>query len=770
MGAKSGGKVRVSEYYIALHIGVAAYGRGIEMLNLKIGEKLAWKGRLIQNDVVRVDKLSLFGGNKKEGGVKGLLWWLNGNENQRLPAALANRLNLSMESCPGFRGLASFFLTGVKTNSIAGLAYQWPNFGNAVGNAFAPLPQLLPALRNGRGGFLMGSNNPYLKKISGRFRRAPQGLNPNIALIRLPDSSTGDPQFAANPAHIVFESMTDQSWGMGENWGAFDIASFEDCAATLYSENFGINILWNRQSKIQDFVKEVLDHVQGAIFVNPATGKHTMKLLRGDYDAESLQQINPDNARLSSFKRKVWGEISNEVVVTWTNPETGKESTVTAQDLGGIAAQGGVSSSSRNYHGIGSRELAQRVAERDLAAMVHPIITCDAEVTRAFWRSIPYGVVELSWPEKGIDRAICRISKVSRGESSRTVKLSLYEDVFSLDKATYLEPEDSTWVNPSMPPTPLESVYLGTAPAFMMAASLGLEDPSDIVYPEAMSLLLAPPDTTDDVGYELVTYVTNTVGEMTTTTLGDRMINGTWITNEAWAAEPRTSIPIPTVLGPEPLRGDFLMIAGLDDTQTEICVVRQITEDAYVIDRGMLDTVPQAWASGHRVYVAPAASASPDDTRRAAGEQVRYHLLTQTSQGKLDILDAPEIDTTLTMRPHLPLRPADVRIGGVGFGEAFLSGGASTEITWANRNRAEESTQALLWTDLSVTPEAGQTTSIIVTDPVTGELITTVTGLTGTSYTFNASQMAGRARVMIELVAVRDGLVSLQGHSIALNA
>lgn len=769
--SKTGGKVRVAEYYMSLHIGICAYGRGIQLLNVKFGDKIAWKGLLVQNDTRAIDNLSLYGGPKKEGGVKGLLWWLNGNEAQRLPAALAKRMGMTFRNVPGFRGLASIMLTGVKLDDVEGIEFQFPGFRAATGIAEGgSLEAAAPILNRGRGGFLLGANNPYLKTISARARRAPEGLSPSLALIRLPDNSEGNAQYAANAAHIIFECMTNRDWGMGESFGAFNLGSFEDAAQVLYDEKFGLNMLWTRQTKIQDFIKDVLDHIQGAIFVDPATGKHTLKLLRGDYNPDTLPQINPDNARLTNFKRKVWGEISNEVVVTWTNPETGKEDTVTAQDNGAIAAQGGVSSTSRNYHGIASQELALFVAERDLAAVVHPIQTCDAEVTREFWKSIPYGVVDMSWPEKGVERAIFRISKVSRGESSRTVKLSLYEDVFSLDRASYLEPSDTEWVDPSSPPAPLDNFYLGTAPAFLAAAALGLEDPGELIYPDAISLLVVPPDVQDDIGYELVTYATNTVGETSAVSLGDRILNATWLSTEAIPQEARSTIALPLPMGPFPAAGDFLL-AGTTDDASEIMVVRSVTSTGLVVDRGLLDTVPRAWPIGTRFWSIPAVNVAPDVSRRAAFEQVRYHLLTQTSRGTLALADAPEISATLSDRAHLPLRPANVAVGGVSFGQYDLPDAASSvTITWSNRNRADESTQALLWTDPDVVGEAGQTTAILVQDAATSAVIKTITGLTGSSYAFTRSDMGSSNLVRVTVVSQRSGSTSLQGHSINISA
>lgn len=757
MGGKSGGKVQISEHYMTMHVGLCAAGAGLELVALKVGEKEAWRGRISRNKVIPIDKRDLFGGNKKEGGLRGLMWWLNGNEKQTLPGPLASRLGLTTATCPGFRGLASLFFTGLRNDNTDGTGFFWPDFATANGGA------------GDEKGFYWAANNPYLKAISAVVCRAPQGLNPSIALIQLPDDSAGNDQFAANPAHIVFEALTNRDWGMGESFGAFNIGSFESCAQTLYDENFGINIIWTRQSKIEDFIKEVLDHIQGALFVDPATGKHTMKLLRAVDPEIELPLASPDNARLSGFKMKLWGDIANEIVVTWTNPETTREETVTAQDLAAISMQGSQpASDSRNYYGIASQALAIQVAERDLAAVVHPIATCEAEVTKAFWRTVIYDVVELNWPERDIESAIFRVSQVTAGTTNNTVKLSLYEDIFSLDRASYLTGDDTGWINPSLPPEPLTLYQMGTAPAFMTASALGLNDVSELDYPEVISAITIGPDSTDDVNYELIGYTSTVTGDIVQESFGERTLRGTWLTTILLPAEVSTLVTnMPDFLGNAPQVGQFILIGMVGDADTEIAVLRTVSDAGYLIDRGMLDTTPKQWAIGTRMWAIPTDTEVPDITRRSAGETASYHFLTRTSIGLLDIADAPQVDVVLSERPHLPNRPANVKIDDTAFGTFDLGAATSMTVSWVRRNRIQESTQALLWGDGDVAPEVGQTTTIYLMQSDRTP-ISSITDLTGTSYLLSRDQFAGNLTGIVRVVAVRDGFESLQGHEIAI--
>ncbi|MER9833435.1 phage tail protein [Mesorhizobium sp. M0145] len=740
---------------MSLHVGICAAGEGLSLIALKYGEKEFWRGDAADQAVFPINKPSLFGGLKKEGGVKGLVWWLPGKSDQTMPETLATKLGLTSATCPGFRGLTSIFLTGTKAASEPSSPPWW-------------VPGIIPGLSgnpgNNKSGFYLGANNPYLRALSARVRRPSIGLNPAIAMLRIPDDSKGNQQYASNPAHMIYECLTNTGWGMGELPSAIDKPTFEAAAQTLYNEGFGLNMIWTRQSEVGKFIGEILTHIQAALFVNPSTGKHTLKLLRGDYDVDALPIIDPSNAKLSSFKRKAWGEISNEIVVTYTNPETGKEATVSSQDLAGIAAEGGVVSSSQNYYGVASEALAIKLADRDLATMVNPIATCEATVTRAFWDTVANDVVKVSWPQFNIDEIVFRVSEVNKGEN--TVDLTLYEDIFGLDHASYLVPGDTAWVNPSLPPTAATYYQLGTAPAFMTAAALSLSDPSELVYPEVLSAVTVGADSDDDVGYDLVSNVTDVNGTTTRESLGSGPYRGTWAILTGLIAESETVIPELTGLrGPEPIAGSFILIGLGPDEYTEIATVQAIDEDGYHLNRGMLDTIPRNWPVGTRAFVIPPAVPVVDDTIRSAFEDTAYWIQTKTTSGQLDLEDTPQVNVSLTERPYLPNRPANVQVNGVGFGIVDANDATELTVTWANRNRVLESTQAMKWNDSGVAGEVGQTSKVMVTTEA-GAPIVTYSMLAGSSKVIPLTDVAGIRRARISVTAERDGLQSLQAMSL----
>ncbi|UUV43220.1 minor tail protein [Rhodobacter phage RcCWillis] len=760
MGSGGGGSVKITRHYLSAFYGICATGFGIELLEIRFGDKLAWRGTQKLNGDIEIDKRDLFGGDKKEGGVRGIATWLNGNANQTLPEKLAAKFGKTSATAPGYRGFASIFFTGVP---VPAPATETDASGNPIGEITGTL--FTGTDKDTGRGFFVCANNPYLKAPSVRIRRAPQGLNPSLAMIRVADNSDGIKQYAANAAHIIFEAMTNTDWGMGENYAMFNVPSFEQCAQVLYNEKMGLNILWNRQSKVEDFIKVILDHIQGAVFVDPATGKHTMKLLRADYQIGSLKTVSPSNAKLSNFKTKIWGDISNEVTVTWTNPESGKEETVTVQDLAGIAAQGGITSTSRNYHGIADQGVAIAAGERDLATVAYPLATCDAEVSKELWKAVVHDCVILNWPRHGIQSAVFRVAEVSRGSSSRTVKLSLIEDVFGLARSSYSVVEETEWTNPSTEPQPLVNTYLGTAPAFMTVAVLGLNDITELEYPEALATILAAGDSADDIGYELIGYSTTATGSIVQTSLGQRSLTSVATTTHTLSQEGQSVLVIESgYIGSLPQIGEFLLIGDGDDDETEIAIVIGVNGSNFTIARGMLDTTPKTWPIGTRVLVIDGLYG--DATRRSAFEDVDYHFQTITTNGTLPIYNAPMQTVTISERPHKPNRPANVTVGGVAFGLFDMGNAPSVTVTWANRNRTTEATQTPKWTDPSASLEAGQTTTVTVLRASDRVVVGSVTGLGGTSASIPKSAFGGESDVIVRVTAERDGLESLQGHEI----
>ena len=771
MGSKGGSKYRVIDYFMSIHYGIC-HGPVDALLGIYIKERDAWPGKtkydddsdqgtveqdpilsfkdfiewitnggttnntqsvVVEETALTINRPDLFGGEKKEGGVKGTAHYLPGGPNQTLIEGLAAKLGLTTATAPGYRGLASVWFHG-GTNK----------------------------------GFMWSQNNPYLPPAWFTVFRKPVGLTAAQATIQRDDLPPD-----ANPAHMIYECLTNTDWGMGAPTTIIDVDSFSNAGVTLIAEKFGLSMIWNQQATIEDFIKEILDHIQATLFVNPRTGLLTLKLIRGDYDPETLRVFDPDNCEATNRQRKAWAETINEINVTWTNPKNEQEETVTFQDLANIAMQGGIVSDSRNYYGVRNATLASELGVRDIRSAGYPLFSTDIEVDRTAWDLLPGDVCKFSWPEDGIDQIVMRVGKIDYGRpGSMTIKASLLEDVFALEQSEYTTPPTTGWTSPDEDPDPFAFTQLFTVP-FPALIAAGL-DPltSDDQYPRVVPGILAQQTGSDTYGFELNGPTTLANGQIVVGNLGWKLQTSYSETTVAMAPEAETlmtDVQLGSVIGTDgPQLGGFIMLGEGTDFDMEIAMLDDYNSGTgqWTLARGVMDTIPRTWPVGTPVWYINTDFAAVDMTERVAGATVNYQLQPRTSKGLLPLDQAPVESITLTDRPYRPFRPANVLIGPDGgtWGLYTYTGArpSGIQVWWATRNRLMEDQIVRRWTEGNVTPEVGQTTTIRCYIGGTATLIREYTGLTGTGHVIPYNDLLGHRLVDIEVLSVRDGLESLQ--------
>lgn len=579
-------------------------------------------------------------------------------------------------------------------------------------------------------------------------------------------------EFDSNPSHIIYDCLTNTDWGMGAPASAIDFNSFTDAAVTLYAEDFGLSMIWTQQATIEFFISEVLDHIEATLFVSPLTGLLTLKLIRDDYDVETLTEFTPDNSVVTNWQRKLWGETVNEIVVSWTNPENEETETVVAQDLANIEAQGGIVSDGRNYYGVRVKDLAMRLAQRDLRAAATPLASCEIEVNREAWNLLPGDVVILNSPEDDIVSIVMRVGPVDYGKPGQpTVKASLVEDVWALPLAEYTVPPDTLAEETSEEPTAADNTLIVTLPYFVTVNTIDAGTLAGMDYPEVFAGVLASEEGTDGDDFDLYGEVTDGGGNTTFEDIGTKSITSRGTLPDAIDAEVETvivSFPDRTQ-GHGPTVGGFMLIEGDGEDEHELCLVTAFdgSPTAYTFQRGALDTVPLDWPAGTPVWFFDPTTVFADSTIRSAAETVDYKVLIRTSLGLLDEASAPIASETLTARPHLPLRPAGVTVNGDdGFsGAVNLVGVNPIPTAWARRNRLTEDAIVLAWDAADVTPEAGQTTTVRLTD-LAGNTLHEYTGISGTSQNVDPADFGAEPEGYIEFWSVRDALESLQAFRV----
>lgn len=566
--------------------------------------------------------------------------------------------------------------------------------------------------------------------------------------------STEAYRYDMNPAHIIYQCLTDTAWGMGYPTGAIDNSSFTAAADALYAENFGLSMLWNQQDTIEAFISLVLDHIGGMLYVRPDTGAFALKLIRADYDRGTLPIYGVTNlVSAEDYQRQAWGETVNEITVVYTDSNSGKNASVTIQDAANIMTQGAVVSQTRNYPGISVPALAQRVAQRDLNAASTPLARIKLTATRAAWDVFPGDVFRLNWPEYGIDDVVYRALNVNRGTlTDGQIIIDAVEDVFGLPSNTYLVDQPSEWEDPASDPAPAPYRMLLEAPYWDLVRNLSA---ADMDYVDSLSgylETLAVRPSGDSINYTLT-------ARTGTADYTDRSTGNFCPSATISGALTKTTTSLTLANGVDL---DLVEVGTYAVIENEYVLVSAIDPDAgtATISRGVLDTVPVAHAASSRIWFADGWQGF-DTTEAADGETVDVKLLPVTGRGELALADAPSNSITFDQRQYRPYPPGKVRFDTLEW-PAIIDGSADVVLTWAHRDRTLQTAYIVEQDEASIGPEAGVTYSIEVADEAL-TVLHTATGISAATATVPASALTP-GLLRFRLWSVRGGLASWQMH------
>lgn len=709
MGGRSKRQTVGYRYGLTLHLGIC-HGPVDAVTKIEVDERVAWSGTTAGGSLT-ISQPALFGGDEREGGLSGTLDIEMGGAAQVPNLKMSALLGAGI---PAFRGILGLVWDGI-----------------------------------------LSANNPYIKAWQITCRRVLAGWQSGVWY-----SAKAAIGSDMNPAHIIYQCLTDTRWGMGYPAGAINDGNFRAAADTLYSEGFGLSLLWNQQATIGAFVQTVLDHVGGSLRLNTQTGLFELKLIRADYDPGTLAVFGPDKiSELQNYQRAGWGETINELTIGYTDPATRKDTALTVHDLANVQAQGAVISQKVNYPGICSHDIARRVAMRDLAAKGTPIAKVKLTVNRNAWSLLPGDVFKLSWPKLGISGLVMRVGSLNFGTlDNGLITVDAVEDVFGLPAASYAaQPAPTGWVNPvgDAAPSPArlwtEATYYDLVTT-MTPADFAYVDPDD-----GYAVMAAQAPSGGGYDYQLQTRT----GSNPFATVDSQQPTPVALLSSA-AVREEHSIWAITAVGDlssvQPGRyavvgAEYVRIDGWDSGTGTLTVAR-----------GTLDTVPADHPAASRVFFADSQEAA-DPTAYPLGAVVDAKVITRTGAGALDPALAPVDSLTIAARHSLPMPPGKVRING-SYAPATITG--EPVLTWAHRNRITQDSNLLAQDDADVSPEAGQTYTLNIYGNGAGAPSRTVTGLTTTTYTYaDADEKSDHGGVLattlrFELFSVRDGRESWQ--------
>lgn len=717
-----GGKVTIGyRYYLGIQYAIC-YGPADSLVEIQVGGLQAWAGNQTANGTIQIDAPELFGGEKREGGIEGEFHLKLGTSSQTAEPYLEEKIG---QSLPAYRGIVTATFNG-----------------------------------------MVSALTPYIKPWAFRIKRITSGWHGGTAWYSAKAAIGND----MNPAHIIYECLTNPAWGMGYASTMLDGNNFAAAADTLYAEGFGLSLLWNQQEQIKNFLQLIMSHIGGVLQVDRKTGLFKIKLLRADYTFNNLPIIDETNSVLESMARSAWGETSNEITVSYTDGNNGKTKIATVQDLANIEIQGMIVNRKLNYPGITSDAIAQRVALRELKSASAALTKIKITTNRLAWDYLPGDVVRVKWGTIGIDAAY-RIVAIDWGTLQKgEISIDLVEDIFWLPSSSYTQQQGSGWVQPGNAPAPAPQKYFTETPYYDLARLLSEPDFATVTSTTCYLDVYATRPSSDALDFDLWTGFGSELVERASG------IHPTTAENvSALIAEEQSVILLTDSLDSEIpgdstpwqyaiINGEYMWITAYDN------IAKTIT-----VKRGILDTVPKSHSPGSLIYILDDTAAARDGVQYVTSDSVNIKVQTRTMRGELDINSINAEGYNFLGRQAKPYPPGKFRINGAAY-PASVNGQIS--LTWAHRNRLTQTTVPPTYQDAnSIGPES----KIIASVPTNASYIVKMYQGLSLKGTFNVSvdnytyplddEIAAGGPfnpLRIRLETTLDGKLSHQAHDVSV--
>ena len=383
-----------------------------------------------------------FGGKIPQWGV-GAGWCHYGDVVQTYPAAINDNSLIEVHDSDLFVGTAygggiemyGYFHLGADDEALDTV------FKNKVGATWSP------AWRGVVWCWLDGylGRSYILPGVEFEIRRCPNNLSltGDGHIIQDPTDDVPEGIYDANPAEILYELLTDDDIGLGLTTDDVSSSSFQTMGNALATEKFGMSLIWDGLSPIQNVVDEILKTI-GAVLYQDSNGKIAIKLLRAA--DSSVLTLDEDNTISFEMEQSHWTAKADNIIVEYPLRAVAGDritrGSVTANDPSRFAWGSGGITTKVQYEGIRRADLAEKLAVRDLRILTTPFKKFKAVVNREAYVVEPGDVINVTWTDYSLSALRCRVDAVDQGSlEDGAITLYLIEDVFDLTAAAFDSPK-----------------------------------------------------------------------------------------------------------------------------------------------------------------------------------------------------------------------------------------------------------------------------------------------------------------------------------------
>lgn len=683
-------------------------------------EREIWSGSLTSGQAT-ISDLGFYGGDDRGGGVEGAFNFYPGNLTQTEDPYLVTMLG----SVPAYRGVAYLVWLGPTGPGVRMLVSGYRYV--AVGGGVSFTRQYYTYWATRTPGYI--GTSPQPKPISVEVSRYPHNLAGTHHQIN--DD--------LNPAEIIYELLTTDSmgpdgYGMGLSPTMIDIVAFNTASDILFAEGFGLSMVYSQPSAIEDVIGHVCKIIDGVCFRDFRTGLYTLKLMRGGYNPATLPILDETNiVEVNDFSQASLEGTTNEIMLTYCNRARNYgKSVAQAQDLANMRLQGDVNSQALTYLGITVYELAERVANRELMVASTALAAAEVIVNREAYAYGPGDLVVFNWPDLGISNMVMRVTKSAIGmPAANKIRLTMVQDVFSLNATAYTSSIDTNWTDPISDPVPITNGKLIELPYFLN---------TDQSVGKILAAVQRPNNGCVTYEFWMKTFGASenysSSGSCQSYTPSSTLIDAYGVTDvidETGALHLASAIDMS---GLQAYTEDLMRQgAGLIyfATTGEWCSYRSVEGQMdgslrfYGVWRGLFDTVPVAHIAGERIYLVGAGSMAPG-VALSQSSTMDVRLCPAGPRGLVDIGSASSIYVTMTAKNTKPLPPGRIIVNAHIHPITTVS---SIDVTWGHRNRLTAARVICRQDDVGEASAEGTYEWKLL---VNGAIQETASGLTGTTW------------------------------------
>lgn len=675
-----------------------------ELVSLTMDDKVAWTGSVTTDTTFNVSNRGLFGGRKYGGGVHATCEFYRGTTTQGASAYLTSQ-----------RGGKAYNLRG-----LCHIVWRGPSAGKIEGASSG-----------------LNGEQTVIRPYHWRVRRWPN----NLAL----GSNRHKIGTSANPAELMYELLTGrhiQLAGGGKvtphlRDDELNTASFVSAGITFFNEGLGVSIQWNSSGSVMDLVEDLERLTSSKLVRNPETGLYDLVAMRAGYDVMTLPGYGPHNvADVVGGTYQALNSLINRMNGSYTDLTDFEQKPITVQSLGEMWMVRNEVKSDMDLSMLNDKAVATTRLQTEMKRLGSPLFSATLVCDRSAWKQKPTDVIRLNWPRRNIVDMACRVMAVDYSEFlDQVVKLSVVQDIYSIEAATAGTPDGSGWTEPSRSPAPVTTYKVQEMPVHILGANpparlmLWAEPPNtfsnsaDIqVSVNSAAYALAVEDAPLQYAGRLTQALPQSVSEVDTSS--NLRISVDFDTSD-FVLSPTAANIHTDWLNIIQIDDEILAVLGWSETATEVVV-----SSAY---RGLFDTAPADHLSGAVVWkLSEAILLSAPEV--PAGRSWAVKMQTAAPAGVLALASAPVTGSGTTAaagttRAELPYLPGVLRINGGG--TTSFSGPAAW--TWTHRSRLNYATDWYVGSSGTLEASATYTLRIYGDNDLA---LRTVTGLTTASYTY----------------------------------